>query len=123
MSESPFTVSVAPYVREDRETVEDVYIVSIPHQCDEWEVAWGDKQQAAAGLRQFISDAQTALTELEALDPCLHQWRDDGKRNTNNAGLMGLFRCDRCDSIVWRVLDKSTAAPWFAAQHYAEQTT
>lgn len=116
---SDFTVSVHPMVCDDRETVEDVYEVSLPHQCDEWVVAWGDRHKTTVTLREFIGQAQVALAELEKLEPCPHQWHDEGKRDTNNAGTCGLFKCEHCKAVVWRVLDKSTAAPWFAAQYYA----
>lgn len=44
--------------------------VSLPHQCDEWEIAGGDydyvsHEEAVKELRQFIEEAKTALMYLE----------------------------------------------------------
>ena len=52
-----------------RQYKDGLWQVSLPHQCDEWEItpSWrGDEYGAAvAALRAFIAEALLALTALE----------------------------------------------------------
>lgn len=40
------------------------YTVQLPHQCDEWQVAWGTRDEAIAMLNAFIGAALDALNRL-----------------------------------------------------------
>lgn len=83
-----FLVSINP---EDTQT--DTWSVSLPHQCDNWTIAEGTKEETILGLRKFIDKANHALTELYATEPCQHEWAQ------NRA--MGMLTCQKCDAMVW----------------------
>lgn len=123
-----FNVSVHPHTEEDFQTVIDVYTVDLPHQCDEFSVASGSKAEAVVQLTRFIAEAAKARVELLNLQPCPHEWEEtvwtpSGKRElVTNAGTERMYRCRVCNAHVGRVVDRSTAAPWFAEKYYGVQT-
>lgn len=42
--------------------------VYLPHQCDEWDIAYADtREEAITELEEFIAEAQDALTQLREL--------------------------------------------------------
>lgn len=66
MSEQPWGFIVS------HDTTDDTWMVSLPHQCDNWDIsrgAWDDEQphdQALANLNGFISEALQARKALKA---------------------------------------------------------
>jgi hypothetical protein len=67
MSSEPFGFAV-------RRFGDDRWSVSLPHQCDSWDIAGEDqwtseavsRDEAARSLAQFIEEAQQALDALDA---------------------------------------------------------
>ena len=99
-----FTVSVAP---EDDGAggVRDRWTVDLPHQCDSWTIAIGDKATVAEGLRAFIAEATEALARLERGEVdegvvCAHEWEPTDQ--TLAAHRQRLWQCTRCRRLVWR---------------------
>lgn len=46
-----------------------VWTVALPHQCDEWEIAWGTHEEAQSMLKEFIAEALATLSRLEGMTP------------------------------------------------------
>jgi hypothetical protein len=40
------------------------WYVDLPHQCDEWDIAYGDEVEAVAQMETFVAEAQAALARL-----------------------------------------------------------
>lgn len=59
-----FTVARIDVKRWPYDSPSDPWRVSLPHQCDNWDVAYGGYDQAVTDLRQFIAEAQAALAAL-----------------------------------------------------------
>lgn len=67
MSESEFEFSVAKV--HHYYTDEPFYRINLPHQCDEWTIAYTNSLQEAEDLLiQFIKEAQEALEKLRELE-------------------------------------------------------
>jgi len=63
MSEYEYTLRVGHDYRPDR----TYWVVQLPHQCDEYEVAYGHSlPEVVAEMQAFVSGAQEALKRLEA---------------------------------------------------------
>lgn len=61
----------------DDAAANDLWRVTLPHQCDAWEITKGERYgepvphaQALADLRAFIAEAQEALRRLMAREVC-----------------------------------------------------
>lgn len=44
-------------------------LVEMPHQCDEWCVAWGSRDEAVVMMNAFIGSALDALARLQSAEP------------------------------------------------------
>lgn len=98
----------------------DTWYVDLPAQHDDSHtVAWGySKEETVAKLEQFIVDAQVALETLKATEACQHDWQDDNAETIHNGGTARRMKCAKCEGIIWQVVDRSTAQPWYAEQYY-----
>lgn len=60
-----FTVRLDTYSPSSRPPHWDV---SLPHQCDEWQIVWAaDPQEAVDEMERFVSQAQDALARLRSM--------------------------------------------------------
>lgn len=92
-----FDVHVDPHIDWHRDPtvddIEDYFAVELPHQCDEWPIAWGTREDVIAGIEAFIAEAQVALETLRTLPTCDHDWQPDGFYNDRSNLERQWFRC------------------------------
>jgi hypothetical protein len=116
---SEFDVGISTHIQPTGEVAEEWFV---EQHDDAHTVAFGTREEVVEQMRKFIADASHALTDLLALKPCDHQWVDDDPErkdeHTHNGGTARRVRCRRCDKASFAVVDRSTAAPWYAEQYY-----
>lgn len=58
---------------------DDLWSVSLPHQCDRWEITGEDggvsHERAVADLERFIAEAREALEDLKAERQVSYSWK------------------------------------------------